>query len=117
MYFARLSILDVPPVVHANDCHDANRCVIIWAHYWHTKVGKRIRKLEDGTVSHQLWFIRSDILRTEVPGIRQPCLDKTIDAVAGYSCWYADRQIIDGAIAYLMVTERIPDWCGSYGDN
>lgn len=113
LYLARLAILDIPPVVHASDCNEANKCVIIWTNYWHTKVGKRIRKLEDGAVSNQLCFIRSDIIRAEVPGIRQPCLDKTIDVVGKYSCWYADRQIIDGTIAYLMVTERIPDWCGS----
>lgn len=68
--------------------------------------------MEDGEVSHQLWFIQSEILRVQIPGMRQSCLTMTVDKVGASSCWFSDRQIIDGAIAHLMVTGHVPDWCG-----
>lgn len=110
LYTARLSILDVPPVVHGSDCVDTGSCAVVWEHYWHTRIGKKVRKLDDGAVANQLWFIRSDILGANIPGMRQSCLTTTVEKVGENPCWYADRMIIDGAILYLMVTERVPDW-------
>lgn len=110
LYAARLSILDVPPAIHGKDCADVGGCGMVWEHYWHTRVGKKIRRLFDGAVSNQLWFIRSDILRTQIPGMRQSCSTMTVEKVGAHSCWYVDRQIIDSAIEYLIVDERVPNW-------
>jgi len=117
LYTTRLSLLEVPSVTHGEDCVDVASCGVVWEHYWHTKIGKKIRRLHDGTVSNQLWFIRSDILGAKVPGMGQSCLTVTVDRVGAHPCWYHDRQIVDGAIEYLMVTERVPDWRGTSSDS
>ena len=110
---ARLTVLDVPPVTHAADCNDAAGCAQGWERYWYIVVGKKVRKLYDGTATHQLWYIRSvDVLQGEVPSMGKMCLRMTAERVAGNSCWFSDDSIIDGAVEYLMVPERIPDWPG-----
>jgi len=112
LYATRLSILDVPPVIHGKDCTDMAGCRMVWEHYWYARVGKKIRRLFDGAVSNQLWFIRSDILRTQIPGMKQSCSTMTVENVEAHSCWYVDRKIIDSAIEYLIVDERVPNWPG-----
>jgi len=118
LYDTRLAILDVPPVIHGDDCTDIAGCALLWEHHWYASVGKKVRKFHDGTISHQLWFIRStEVLRAEIPGMKKLCLAKTVESVADNWCWYSDKRIVDGAIEYLMVTERIPDWSGVGGNS
>ena len=51
-----------------------------------------------------------DILQAEVPAMGRMCIRITAERVAGNSCWFADDAIINGAVEYLMVPERVPDW-------
>ena len=108
---ACLAILDVPPVAHANDCASEPNCAQAWAWYWHAIVGRKIRKLCDDTIPHQLWYIRTtDVLQAEVPGMGLLCLWITAERVAHNACWFSDDRIINGAVDYLMVPERVPEW-------
>ena len=113
LYLARLAILDVPPVTHANDCASKPNCAQAWAWYWHANVGKKIRKICDDTIPHQLWYIRStDVLQAKVPGMGLLCLQITAEHVAHNACWFSDDCIINGAVEYLMVPECVPEWSG-----
>lgn len=110
---ARLTILDVPPVHHAPDCTSEAVCAQAWAWYWTVTVGKKVRRLWDDSIPNQLWFIRSkDVLEAEVPGMGVLCLRITAEHVARHSCWFSDDRIINGAVNYLMVPERVPEWSG-----
>ena len=119
LYNARLAILDVPPVTHGGNCVDTVGCGIVWGHYWNVRVGGKVRKVYDGTLSHQLWFIRSELLTSQIPGMTKSCRVMTVDKVGMNSCWSSNRQIVDGAVGHLMVVERLPDWSGvdSNGNN
>ena len=113
LYSARLAILDVPPVSHTNDCTSQPHCAQAWAWHWHATVGKKLRKLYDDTVTHQLWYIRlTDVLQAEVPGMGLLCLRITAELVAHNACWFSDDRIVGGAVDYLMVPERVPEWSG-----
>lgn len=117
LYNARVAILDVPLVTHRTSCTDSVSCEIVWDAYWNAKVGRKARRLYDGSVAHQLWFIRSsDVLGAKVPGMDLACLAATIDKVGSNLCWFSDRQIIEGAVRHLMIPERFPDWCGVNSD-
>ena len=117
LYIARLSLLDVPQALHGKDCPNATNCRVAWESYWLMQVGKKIRRLLDDGISHELWFIRSEILRAQVDGMRQSCVAMTVDAVGGNKCWEAHKQIVDGATRYLMVVERVPDWMGPHNSS
>ena len=69
IYSMHLAILDVPLVVHRKDCTNAIACGAVWEHYWHTRIGRKVRKLEDGSISNQLWFIQSELIGAKVPGM------------------------------------------------
>jgi len=86
LYAMCLSILGVPPVIHGKDCTDMAGCRMVWEHYWYARVGKKIRRLFNGVVSNQLWFICLDILRTQIPGIKQSCSTMTVENVGAHSC-------------------------------
>jgi hypothetical protein len=113
---ARLSILDVPPVTHGVNCGNVVGCAAAWEHYWLTEVGRKICRLDDDTISHQLWYIRSEILKVQIPAMSLSCLITVVDTVGANLCWFADRRIIEGAVLHLMVTERIPNWNGHDGN-
>lgn len=117
LYLARLSILDIPPAIHGKGCVNAVGCRVCWERYWGVEVAKRVRKLVDGAISNELWLIRSDILKAEVPGMGRSCLTATVDKVGTHHCWYVDRGIIEGAVECLLVDERIPDWRGTGSDD
>lgn len=111
LYMARLAFVDVPPATHGANCTDTAVCTQAWNHYWHTVVGKKLRKLDDGSVSHQLLCIRTtDVVYGQVPEMGDSCRRLTTEKVASHDCWFADDAIIKGAVEYLMVPERIPDW-------
>ena len=45
------------------------------------------------------------------------CLTATVDKVSHHHCWYADSEIVEGAVECLMVDEFLPDWCRVGRDN
>ena len=110
---ARLTMLDVPSMHHAADCASEAICAQAWAWHWNVVVGKKIRRLGDDSIPYQLWYIRSkDVIEAEVPGMGPLCLRITVEHVGGHSCWFSDDRIIEGAVDYLMVPERVPEWSG-----
>ena len=93
LYLARISILDIPPVVHGGQCIATNShqsCELVWEFYWNTAIGKKVRKLADGRVCSQLWLIRSDLLKAPIPGMGELCRDMTVEKVGSYLCWFSD---------------------------
>lgn len=113
LYNAQLALQEVPPVIHGYGCTDTVSCVRAWKSHWHEVVGMKLRKLNDRSVFHQLWWIRSkDILGAQIPGMPQLCLNQTVEKVAGNPGWFSDATIVDGIILYLMVTEHVPNWAG-----
>lgn len=119
LYLSRISILNVPPVIHGSGCDIVSRgkCELVWAQYWNMVVGKKVWRLLDGKLCYQLWVIWSDLLKAQIPGMGETCHQMTLEKVGDYSCWFSDRHIINGAIAYLMVSERVPEWHGSDSGN
>lgn len=117
LYVTRLSILGIPPTIHGKGCVDMVNCRASWERYWNMEVAKRVRKLVDGAIFNELWLIRSDILKAQVLGMGKVCLTATVDKVGSHNCWYADREIIEGAVKCLTVDERVPDWRGTSGDD
>jgi hypothetical protein len=119
LYNTHLAILNVPPVTHGGDCVDMVGCGIVWGHYWNIRVGGKIQKVYDRTLSHQLWFIQSELLTSQLHGMTKSCHIMTVDKVGMNSCRSSDRQIVDGAVGDLIVVECLPDWSGvdSNGDN
>ena len=115
LYYARLAFLAVPLVTHGGDCTDTSSCRVVWEFYWSVNVGRRIRVLDDATVSHELWFIRSEILKAQIPGMTESYCTMTVNGVAANSCWFSEDSILAGAIEHLMVAERVPDWQGVNG--
>ena len=112
LYLVRLALQDVPPVVHDRNCADARGCARAWELNWHTKVGKKLRRL-DGSIFHQLGWIRSqEVVKAQVPGMGMECLTQTVMGVGNNECWFAETRVVDGATNHLMVTERVPDWLG-----
>ena len=71
--------------------------------------------LDDATVSYELWFIQSEILKAWIPGMAESCHTMTINGVAANSCWFSEDSILAGAIEHLMVAECVPDWRGVNG--
>lgn len=111
LYMARLAFVDVPPATHSADCANTAVCTQAWNHYWHTVVGKKLRKLDDASASYQLLRIRStDVVYGQVPAMGDSCRLLTTEKVASHDCWFADDAIVKGAVECLMVPERTPDW-------
>ena len=117
LYLTRLSLLDLPPAIHSKCCVDVAKCRAGWERYWNVEVARKVRKLVDGSVSNELWLIQSNLLRAEIPGMGRDCLMATVDKVGHHHCWYADSEIVDGAVECLMVDECLPDWRGVGSDN
>lgn len=74
-------------------------------------VRKKLRKLDDASVSHQLLYIQTtDVVYGQVPEMGDLCFCLMTEKVASYNCWFADDAIIKVAVEYLMVPKCIPDW-------
>ena len=115
LYYAHLAFLAVPSVTHGGDCTDTSSCRVVWEFYWSANVGRRIRVLDDATVSHELWFIWSEILKAQIPGMTESYRTMTVNGVAANSCWFSEDSILSGTIEHLMVAECVPDWRGVNG--
>ena len=109
LLMARVALCTPPPTTHDEvACRPSLRstCSTSWKSYWMSTIVPRLLGSE-GKAEGALSQVREGITSTGwIDGMVDECREGTIAGVAGKPGWNAEGNIVEGAVAMLMVPER-----------
>jgi hypothetical protein len=108
LLMARIALSSPPRAVHDDTACLPNgraECSASWREFWNESIIPKLLKT-DGEIENQLWWIRSSIANTVVPGMAGGCAQQTVVDTISKPGWRAETNIPDGAVNLLMVEER-----------